>query len=75
MFRIAYLFVAGQFGVQNQSLDIIVFLSLRMRALLAPLDADDHFSHHLEFLPIDSRFVFTHEGFITFLRGDQVSAV
>lgn len=71
----AYLFITRELRVEDQALNILKSLSLRMRCLLTPLDTEDHLAHDLELFPVDAGFVLAHEGFVTFFCGDQVAAV
>lgn len=65
-----YLFVSGELRLQDESLDIVEFLSLGVGALLASLDAEDHLPHDFEFLPVDAGFVLAHECLIAFFGRD-----
>lgn len=71
----SYLFVTGELAVEYQPFDVLELLSLRMGCLLASLNTKDSLSHDLKLLPIDSRFIFTDEGLVSFFCRDQIAAV
>jgi hypothetical protein len=70
-----YLFVTRKFRFQKQSFDIIEFLRLGVRSLLASLNAENNLTHNLEFLPVDARFVLAKESLIAFFGRDEVATV
>lgn len=71
----SYLFITGELAVENQPFDILELLSLRMGCLLASLNTKDSLAHYLKLFPVDSGFIFTDEGLVSFFCRDQIAAV